>query len=42
LIPRTSSQTVSFFVPDSRLAPSIPSREYIYQNGKVIAIENQH
>jgi hypothetical protein len=42
LIPRTSSQSMTFFVLDPRLAPSIPSREYIYQNGKVIAIENQH
>lgn len=39
-IPRTTSASVVFFVPDPRLAPSGPSREYIYQNGKVIAIEN--
>jgi hypothetical protein len=42
LIPRTSSQSVKFYVPDPRLAPSSPSHEYIYLNGKAIAVENLH
>lgn len=41
LIPRTTTQSVNFYVPDLRKIPSIPSREYIFQNGRVIAIENQ-
>jgi hypothetical protein len=35
---RTQTANVQFYVADQ----SAPSREYIYQNGKVIAIENQH